>query len=213
MKVALEFDDSSKTWCPHSVPTTRARVFQEVKAHAVLMCCILAAMWIVEVIDFLLPVVDADRFGIRPRTSAGLLGIPLSPFLHVGFDHLISNSLPFLIFGGLVMAGGRRVFIRVSLWVVSAGGLGVWLMGGEGTVHLGASLLIFGYLGFLLSRGFFERSVTWVLLSICLLVLYGGMMYGVFPGRPGISWLGHLCGFLAGISGAWLMFPRDGRAA
>jgi membrane associated rhomboid family serine protease len=132
----------------------------------------------------------------------------LSPFLHVGFGHLISNSLPILLLGGLVMTGGRRQFLLVSLWVTVIGGGGVWLLGGGGAVHLGASLLIFGYLGFLLSRGIVERRVGGVLLSLVLTISYGGMLLGVLPGQPGISWLGHLCGFLAGIAGACLLAGR-----
>jgi membrane associated rhomboid family serine protease len=171
----------------------------------VLLFGMLAIMWAVEVVDFMLPMVSLDQFGIRPRTERGLLGILLSPFLHVGFGHLISNSLPFLLLGGLVMTGGRRQFLLLSLWVTVIGGSGVWLMGGCRTVHLGASLLIFGYLGFLLSRGIVERSIGGILLSLALLFGYGGILYGVLPGQPGISWLGHLCGFLAGIAGAWLL--------
>jgi len=194
-----------------AVSTPRNHFFDEIKAHALLLLSLLAVMWAAEVADLLLPSLKIDHLGIRPRTLGGLAGIPLSPFLHVDFRHLVSNTLPYLVFGGLLMTGGRRVFISVSLWVVLAGGLGVWLLGGAGTVHLGASLLIFGYLGFLLSRGIFERSVGWVLVSLGLLAAYGGMMHGVLPGKPGISWLGHLSGFIAGVTGAWLMFPRGGR--
>ena len=103
------------------------------------------------------------------------------------------------------MTGGRRQFLLLSLWVIIIGGCGVWLFGGSRTVHLGASLLIFGYLGFLLSRGIAERSIGGVIVSLGLLSGYGGMLYGMLPGQPGISWLGHLCGFLAGIAGAWLL--------
>ncbi len=189
----------------------RPSLYETIKSHAGLLFGLLAVMWAVELVDFLLPFADLDRFGIRPRSSGGLIGIVLSPFLHGGFGHLVANSLPFLVLGGLVMFGGGRVFAGVSLWVVFVGGFGVWVFGRAGTVHIGASLLIFGYLGFLLSRGVFERSVVWVLVSVAILVAYGGMIHGVLPGRPGISWLGHLCGFLAGVSAAWLMFPKSGR--
>ena len=173
-----------------------------------LLCGLLAIMWAVEVVDFLLPMVNLDQLGIRPRSKQGLVGIPLSPFLHVGFGHLISNSIPFLLLGGLVMMGGSRRFLMLSLWVTLVGGGGVWLLGGSRTVHLGASLWIFGYLGFLLTRGIAERSIGGVLVSLGLLFGYGGMLYGVLPGQPGISWLGHLSGFLAGVAGAWL-FRKD----
>lgn len=180
-------------------------LLRSIKEHALLLFGLLAIMWAIEVVDFMLSAVDLDQFGIRPRSARGLVGILLSPFLHVGFGHLLSNSLPFLFLGGLVMTGGRRQFVLLSLWVTLAGGSGVWLLGGSQTVHLGASLLIFGYLGFLLTRGIARRSIAGVLLSIGLLIGYGGMLYGVLPGQPGISWLGHLCGFLAGIAGAWLL--------
>ena len=188
-------------------PTARP-LLQSFKDHAVLLVGLLAIMWAVEVVDFLLPMVNLDQLGIRPRTTRGLLGILLSPFLHVGFGHLISNSIPFLLLGGLVMMGGSRRFLMLSLWVTLVGGGGVWLLGGSRTVHLGASLLIFGYLGFLLTRGIAERSIGGVLFSLGLLFGYGGMLYGVLPGQPGISWLGHLSGFLAGVAGAWF-FRKD----
>ncbi len=175
-----------------------------IKEHALLLFGLVAVMWITEGVDFLLPVVSLDGFGIRPRSEQGILGIFFSPFLHVGFGHLVSNSLPFLLLGGLVMSGGSRRFLLLSLWVTVVGGGGVWLLGGAGTVHLGASLVIFGYLGFLVCRGFVERSVGGVLISLGLLAGYGGMLLGVLPGQPGISWLGHLCGFLAGIAAAFL---------
>ena len=188
----------------HSTPPP---FFQSIRDHAILLLGLLAFMWAVEVVDFLLPIAHLDSLGIRPRSTQGLMGILLSPFLHLGFGHLISNSLPFLLLGGLVMLGGRRQFLLVSLWVIVVGGAGVWLFGGNRTVHLGASLLIFGYIGFLFIRGIVERSVAELAVSLILLFGYGGLLYGVLPGQPGISWLGHLCGFLAGISGAMLL-PR-----
>lgn len=183
------------------------------KQHALMLLGMLAVMWVVELMDFLLPFVNLDSLGIHPRSARGLVGIVLSPFLHLGFGHLISNSLPFIFLGGLVMISGRQKFLLVSLWVTVIGGSGVWLLGGSQTIHLGASLLIFGYLGFLLSRGFIERSLGGIAFSLLLLFVYGGMLYGMLPGQPGISWLGHLCGFLAGISGAfWLTEPASQKA-
>ncbi len=183
-------------------------LLQSIKEHALLLFGLLAIMWAVEVMDFLLPMVNLDQLGIRPRSERGLVGILLSPFLHVGFGHLISNSIPFLLLGGLVITGGRRQFLMLSLWVTLVGGSGVWLLGGSRTLHLGASLLIFGYLGFLLTRGIAERSIGGVLVSLGLLFGYGGMLYGVLPSQPGISWLGHLSGFLAGVAAAWI-FRED----
>ena len=168
----------------------------------------LGVMWAMEVADFLLPFWRADQLGIVPRTLTGLLGIPLAPFLHAGFGHLTANSLPFLALGGIVMLGGRAVFWAVTTFVTLVGGFGVWLLTPGHTVHIGASGLIFGYLGFLLSRGLFEKSFGWVLVAGALLLAYGGMISGVLPGTPGISWQGHLFGFLAGVLAAWGMFTK-----
>ncbi len=174
-----------------------------IKAHAVLLLSLLGIMWAVEILDHL-PFIDLDRFGIRPRSVAGLAGIVCAPFLHAGFGHLIANSVPFVILGGIVLLGGRAVFWRVTIFVVLVGGLGVWLFAGRFTNHIGASGLIFGYLGFLLARGFFEKSLTWTLTACAILVVYGGLLFGVLPIRAGVSWQGHLFGFLAGIGAARL---------
>ena len=181
-----------------------------IKAHAVLLLSLLGIMWAVEILD-LLPFVHLDRFGIRPRSVAGLVGIVCAPFLHAGFAHLAANSFPFVILGGIVLLGGRRVFWSVTLFVTLTGGLGVWLFSGQSTNHIGASGLIFGYLGFLLARGFFEKSLPWMLGACAILLAYGGLLFGVLPIHAGVSWQGHLFGFLAGVGAARLWFPREGK--
>lgn len=188
---------------------SRARsLIGTIKAHAVLLISLLGIMWAVEILDHL-PFVHLDRFGIRPRSVSGLVGIVCAPFLHAGFGHLIANSIPFVILGGIVFLGGRGVFWRVTLFVTLAGGLGVWLFAGRFTNHIGASGLIFGYLGFLIARGFFEKSLPWMLTACAILAAYGGLLFGVLPIRAGVSWQGHLFGFIAGIGAARLLFPGD----
>ena len=179
-----------------------------IKAHAFLLLGLLGIMWVVEILD-LLPFIHLDRFGIHPRTVAGLAGIVCAPFLHAGFAHLAANSFPFVILGGIVLLGGRRVFWSVTLFVTLTGGLGVWLFSGRFTNHIGASGLIFGYLGFLLARGFFEKSLRWMLAACAILLAYGGLLFGVLPIRAGVSWQGHLFGFLAGVGAARLLFRGD----
>ncbi len=187
----------------------RPTVARTLRDHAVLLGGLLVAMWAIEIADRILPFLHLEAHGIRPRTLAGLAGIAFAPFLHGDFAHLISNSLPFLILGALVMAGGRGVFLGTTIFVVLVGGAGVWLLAPGHTNHIGASGLVFGYLGFLLSRGIVEKSPLWVLLAIAILVGYGSLLYGVLPGQPGISWQGHLFGFLAGIVAAWGLFSRS----
>ena len=177
-----------------------------IKAHGTLLFTLLGIMWAVEMVD-LLPFVHLDRFGIRPRSVAGLAGIVCSPFLHDGFSHLIANSFPFVFLGGAVLLGGRRVFWSVTILVTLVGGLAVWLFAGRFTNHIGASGVIFGYLGFLLARGYFEKSAPWMLGACVVLFAYGGLLFGVLPGHAGVSWQGHLFGFLAGIGAARVLFP------
>ena len=116
-----------------------------------------ALMWLVEVID-LVPGVDLDRWGLEPREVDGLVGIVTMPFLHGGFGHLISNTIPFVIMGALIAAGGLARYFTVTAIIAVVAGVGTWLVGPDGTVHIGASALVFGYLTYLLARGIFDRT-------------------------------------------------------
>lgn len=175
-----------------------------IKQHLTLLFGLLGLMWTVEILD-LLPRVHLDRHGIHPRSLSGLYGILLAPFLHADFGHLALNTLPFVVLGGAVLLRGVRTFWTVTIAVVLAGGLGVWLVAPGFTNHIGASGLIFGYLGFLLARGVFEKSAASILVAVIVLTTYGGLIIGVLPLRAGISWQSHLFGFLAGVATARLM--------
>ena len=141
---------------------------------------------------------ELDDDGILPRRSDGLDGVLWAPLLHGGWAHLVANTLPVLVLGFLALAGGLGQFIAVTatVWLVS--GLGTWLVGDQGTVHLGASGLVFGWMAFLLVRGFFAGSLRQIALAAVLFLLWGGMLWGVLPGVPGVSWQGHLFGHLGG---------------
>jgi membrane associated rhomboid family serine protease len=175
------------------------------------MLAFTALLWGIEAYDQVTGQwLDAD--GIVPRSVDGLDGILWAPLLHGGWAHLIANTLPFLIFGFLVMAHGIGRFVAVTAVIWLLGGLGVWLTGAPGTVHIGMSGVIFGWLTYLLVRGFFARSGTQILLAIVLFFLWGGILLGVLPGQPGVSWQGHLFGALAGVLAAWLV-ARPARRA
>jgi membrane associated rhomboid family serine protease len=191
---------------PATDPPRSISLLDAIKDHLFLLFGLLGLMWLVEILD-LLPFIHFDRYGIHPRSASGLIGIVLAPILHAGFGHLLANSLPFVILGGIVLMGGTQVFWKVTIFVTLAGGFCVWLFAGRFTNHIGASGLIFGYLGFLLARGFFEGSLLWMLVAGVIMLLYGGLLFGVFPSDAGISWQGHLFGFLAGIGAARLIFP------
>jgi membrane associated rhomboid family serine protease len=176
----------------------------EVKTQALILGTFLGIFWTVEILDRYFFRDQLDVFGIIPRNLVGLRGILFAPFLHGGFPHLIANTVPFLILGWLVMLQETSDFFIVTALTMLVGGVGVWLFGAPG-FHIGASILIFGYLGFLLFRGYFQRNIPSILLSIVVGILYGGAIWGVLPGQPGVSWQGHLFGFLGGVLAARLI--------
>lgn len=175
------------------------------KTQATILGGFVIFIWLIEVMDQFLFRGALDNFGVWPRTAAGLWGILLAPLLHVGFAHLAANTVPFLVLGWFVMVRRLRDFFTVTLIVMLVSGLGVWLVAPSNTVHLGASGLIFGYFGFLLLRGYFERSFSSIVWSMLVLFLYGGMIWGVLPQQVGISWQSHLFGFVGGgLAANWL---------
>jgi membrane associated rhomboid family serine protease len=181
-------------------------IAREFKAQVLILGGLVALMWGIEIVDQIL-LGSLDIYGIKPRTLIGLRGILFAPLLHGSFAHLIGNTIPFVILGWLVMLRRTRDFFVVTPIVMLVGGLGTWLIGSPG-IHIGASGVIFGYLGFLLSRGYFERSLTAIAFSIVVAALYGGLIWGVLPGHPGISWEGHLFGFIGGIIAARLVAKK-----
>ncbi len=141
-------------------------------------------------------------FGIVPRTVSGLRGILFAPFLHANLQHLLSNTVPFIVLGWLVMLRDKRHFGRVTLAAALASGLASWLLGAPNSVHVGASGVIFGYLGFLMLSGWYARTLGSVLLSVGVTAAWGGLVFGVLPTVPGVSWQGHLGGFIGGVLAA-----------
>ena len=170
---------------------------------------LVAIMWAAELLDAALPY-DADQLGIQSRSISGLLGIPLAPFLHGGFGHLLANTLPFVVLGLLVSWRAGSQFWRVVITIVLGSGLGVWLLGPSNTVTLGASALVFGFLTYLIASGFRTRHWLDVVVGIAVLLTYGSLLWGALPFfvAPGISWLGHLCGAVSGVVAAFLFAPR-----
>jgi membrane associated rhomboid family serine protease len=143
-----------------------------------------------------------SMLGIYPRTLKGLVGIPLSPFLHSGIIHLLLNTGPVIILGCLVILYGRRIFFEITLFIIIAGGAGVWVIG-RSSYHVGASGLIFGYFGYLVSRGIFNRKISSLVVSLITVSVYGSLFWGMLPTLSRVSWEGHLSGFAAGILAAW----------
>ncbi len=161
-----------------------------------------AVLWLLELIDILFFRQGLNSLGIRPRSLEGLRGILFAPLLHAGLGHLATNTLPLLVLGFFVLLRGFSTFLVVTATVWLVGGLGTWLTGGVNTLHLGASIIVFGYLGYLLARAFYERSLNALLIAVVVGLLYGGALFGILPLRSGVSWQGHLFGLVGGILAA-----------
>lgn len=153
-------------------------------------------LWIVHIIGYILPLAG---LGIMPRELAGLAGIFFAPFIHGDFSHLIANSISLVILGFILASTEDSGIVPILLAVMLLGGLGTWFIGRSGTVHIGASGVIYGILGYLIARGFFRKDFKSVIVSLFVLFMYGGMIFGVLPSTPQMSWESHLCGFLSGI--------------
>ena len=183
-------------------------IARELKTQAIVLGGFIALIWTLEIVDLVFLRGALDAYGIRPRSIIGLRGILFAPFLHGGLAHVLANTIPFLTFGWLIMLRETSDFFVVTAVTMLTSGLGVWLIGSPYTIHIGASGLIFGYFGFLLLRGYFERSFSAILISLIVGLLYGSLIWGVLPLQVGISWQGHLFGFLGGALAARLLARR-----
>ena len=183
-------------------------IARELKTQAIVLGGFIALIWTLEIVDLLVLGGALNAYGIRPRSIVGLRGILFAPFLHGGLAHVLANTIPFLTFGWLIMLRETSDFFVVTAVTMLTSGLGVWLIASPGTIHIGASGLIFGYFGFLLLRGYFERSFSAILFSLIVGLLYGSLIWGVLPLQVGISWQGHLFGFLGGVLAARLLARR-----
>jgi membrane associated rhomboid family serine protease len=179
---------------------------------ALLMLLLLAGMWVLEFFDQLSGH-ELDQFGIHAQEVDGVPEILTAPFLHAGWDHLISNSLPFLVLGFLVLLSGLARWLVASMIIIVISGLTAWFLTPANTIILGASGLIFGWLTYLLARGLWSRRPAQVVIAVLVLLVYGGLIWGVFPGNSGISWQAHLGGAIAGVLAAWLLHRRASRQA
>jgi len=152
-------------------------------------------------------------YGVEPREIEGLRGIIVAPFLHVDFSHLLANTPACAVLLFLIALSGQKAVWVSSVCTVIVGGVGIWLTGPENSVHVGASILIYGWVAFLVLRGFFVRSFGQIALGVVVALIYAGLFWGLFPGNPGVSWQGHLFGAVGGAVAAFLTGRQTGRQA
>lgn len=166
-------------------------------------------LWIIRIIDFIIPY-DFCRWGILPRHVSGLFGIVFAPLLHANFYHLISNTLPIFILLTATFAFYRKQAIPVVLGIVIVGGSLVWIFGRSAN-HVGISGLIYGLAAFLVAAGIYKKDAKSIIVSIVIIALYGGLVWGVLPGKYWISWEGHLFGAASGVLMAFGFFKKEQR--
>ncbi|RZU50229.1 membrane associated rhomboid family serine protease [Krasilnikovia cinnamomea] len=174
----------------------------------VAMCALIPFLFLVEALDIAIGRGQLDvAGGIIPHRVDGLDGVVFSPFLHASWDHLYGNAVPLILVGTFVLAAGTKRFIWSTLLIMLVSGLGVWLIGDPDSVVVGASGVVFGYLGLLFARGFVERS--WWNLGVAAFIglLYWYQLYNVLPTDQPISWQGHLLGLIGGVIAA-ILFRR-----
>jgi membrane associated rhomboid family serine protease len=177
------------------------------RANGLVLLAVLAAiMWVAEIADAI--AFDLDRHGIIPRQVEGLDGIVLSPFLHGGFGHLVGNTIPFLALGAAIALSGLARIAAVTAIVALVGGAGTWLIAPEGTVHIGASGVVFGYAGYLLTRAIWTRRLIDVGVALLVAGVYGTTLLIGFVPTAGVSWQGHLFGAVGGVVAARVLHRR-----
>lgn len=168
---------------------------------------LLAVVWGQELIDLLGFGGGLDYYGIEPRDPQTFWHIFTAPFLHAGMPHLIANTVPLAVLAFMSALRSVSRFVMATFLIVVIGGTLVWLFG-RSSIHLGASELIFGYLAYLLGVGWWERTPVAIGIALIALFLYGGIIWGVLPSNPMVSWEAHLFGFIGGLVAALLMHGR-----
>ena len=183
-------------------PTSSAVARRDIRFAGLRVVLAMAAlMWASEIVDSLADH-RLDRYGIEPREGDGLVGIVAAPFLHAGFGHLISNSVPFLVMGFAIAFKGAIRVVAVTAIVALISGFGTWLVAPDDTLHVGASGVVFGYATYLLSRGFFDRDPLELAIGFLVGAIWGTAIIGGLLPQEGISWQGHLFGALGGVAAA-----------
>lgn len=178
-----------------------------IKKRITIVLVFVLILWTIKVIDTILPY-DLCQLGIVPRSIRGLVGIILAPFLHANYFHLISNTIPTFVLLLALLSFYKKHALTVIIGSVLLGGVLVWIFGRTAS-HVGISGLIYSLAAFLIMAGIFKKDIKSLLISLLIIILYGGLIWGILPGRFWISWEGHLFGALAGVIIAYILFKRE----
>jgi len=176
------------------------------------MGLVAAVLWVIQVLNATHHY-SFDRFGVRPRRVDGLWGVLAQPFLHQSYGHLMSNTAPLIAIGWVLMLSGVRSWLTVTGIVVVLGGAATWLVAPSGVI-VGASGLVFGWLGYLIARAYFSRRIKWIVVAVVVVFFFGTLLVSLLPSfDSNVSWQSHACGFAAGIVAGAVLHPRRERAS
>ena len=168
---------------------------------------IAAVMWVVKIIELSFGI-DLGRWGLRPQAWSGLVGILTMPFLHGSWDHLITNTVPVIVLGTALYYCYPTLAHRVMLFGYLGSGLLTWCLGNPGSIHVGASALIYSLNLFLIVSGFIRGNRQLIVIALIMVFLYGSFIWGMIPALAvpqNISWEGHLSGAIIGVALALLL--------
>ncbi|NKJ50843.1 rhomboid family intramembrane serine protease [Burkholderia sp. SG-MS1] len=188
----------------------KASLANRLKARVALLALFVGSMWAVFFLSVVMPFLNLNGHGVAPRSLGGLQGILFAPWLHASVGHIAANT------GGLLVLGWLCMWPRIAnFWEATAGamlgaGLCAWLFGASGSLHIGASGVVFGYAGYLVARGYYTRKIVSILVALLVASSFGlSMLFGVLPLYPGLSWQSHLGGLLGGVIAARLGSSRQ----
>lgn len=179
------------------------QIITQTQANFSVLMIILIIPWSVYVLNLIL----GQRLlllGIFPRRLHGLTGVIFAPLLHANFNHIFFNSIPLLVLSNFLLINGLTYFLWATVFITLLSGLLIWCFAKSG-LHVGASALITGYWGLLISDIYQQGTLTAIILGIISLYYFAGIFLGVFPGKKGVSWEGHLFGLISGFAVSYVM--------
>ena len=185
-------------------------VLAEAQKALFVMVAFIAIIWIVQIANWADHYQLSAEYGIRPRDAGSLPDIFSAPFLHFSWAHIEGNSGPLFIFGFLAAYRGVRKFLGVTLLVAITSGLGAWLFESTNSVGAGASGIVFGYLGYIIVRGLFDRHLVDLVIGLVMALSFAYQFTVLLP-QHGIGWQDHIGGLVGGVVAGWLFRDRRRR--
>lgn len=177
------------------------------------MVALLAVMWVIQIVNSIDDYGLSQEYGIDARDPSSLPEIFSAPFLHFSWNHIEANSGPLFVFGFLAAYRGVKKWLAVSILIIIASGLGVWFISPAYAVTAGASGLLFGYFGYIIVRGLFDRHPIDIVIGLVMALCFAYSFASLLPTEEQVSWQGHMFGFVGGIAGGWLFRERRRKPA